>query len=372
MIKTSSAVLFTVGVLFLFGVVQLSNHRLLWAGIIHLILFNAAIGIGEGMLLRAKYRVRRKTALRFMIASNYFAMSIGGLGIVWLIRNYVPFNLYSAWKLVPVSYLAVFIITALFKFPFVLRCMRRRSRRVSRALKVSFSFHAPTYIFLIIWYAAASDISVYMEASLDQTLTFVSHIPGFCYFISAEDGDIHRRNIDGSALHNVAPLNSSDRDDRLIVRSDSTAHGILYAIKHQERDGIIEIPIISNFTLSRTVLRTERLPRSTPKQIIDLRDVSDRELKYHIHQERYKGLEITFPFDFLGFEGGPKLNAEKIRLSLHTPFASWRVSNVTVLPGNQAVFQFGRQICVFDPASRRLGLIAKGQGPLVMIVRSSS
>jgi len=233
---------------------------------------------------------------------------------------------------------------------------------------VTFSFIGPTSIFLIIWYAAASDISIYMETSLDRTLAFVSHIPGFCYFISADDGDIYRRNIDGTALHSVAPLHSSNRNDRLIVTSDSNAHGVLCAIKHHENGETTAIPILRDFILSETVLWTERHPRSSPDQIVDLRGENDRELKYRVRQDRYRGLEITFPFEIAGSEGSPKLNPEKMRLSLQTPFVNWRVSNVTVIPGNQAIFQFGKQVCVFDPASRRLGIIARGSGPLVIIV----
>jgi hypothetical protein len=51
---------------------------------------------------------------------------------------------------------------------------------------------------------------------------------------------------------------------------------------------------------------------------------------------------------------------------LHTPFISWFMKNVTILPEDQVVFQMGEQIVLLDLNSRKIGFISKGIGPVVV------
>jgi len=45
----------------------------------------------------------------------------------------------------------------------------------------------------------------------------------------------------------------------------------------------------------------------------------------------------------------------------------WRVPNVTVLPGDFAVFEFGGQICLLDYHDRSITLLGLGYGPVVVL-----
>ena len=68
-----------------------------------------------------------------------------------------------------------------------------------------------------------------------------------------------------------------------------------------------------------------------------------------------------------GISGENKADGRKFRFSLETPFACWPVRNATQVEGDLVVFQLGRdQICLLDPATRRIALIARGQGPIVV------
>ena len=56
-----------------------------------------------------------------------------------------------------------------------------------------------------------------------------------------------------------------------------------------------------------------------------------------------------------------------IDLTMKTPYLNIGTSNVTVLPGNQVVFQLGwDQIVLFDLDSRKIGLVARGRSPVVV------
>ena len=61
-------------------------------------------------------------------------------------------------------------------------------------------------------------------------------------------------------------------------------------------------------------------------------------------------------------------NADKaFKLSVETPFLALEIINATVLPGDEVVFQAGNQVCIFDRESRKLGVLARGRGPVVVL-----
>ena len=62
-----------------------------------------------------------------------------------------------------------------------------------------------------------------------------------------------------------------------------------------------------------------------------------------------------------------KKTEEKVELTLEVPFFNWSVRSVTILPGDEVVFQAGNQVCIFDRESRKLGVIARGRGPVVVM-----
>jgi hypothetical protein len=54
--------------------------------------------------------------------------------------------------------------------------------------------------------------------------------------------------------------------------------------------------------------------------------------------------------------------------SLETPFGAWSVSNLTHLATDLLLFQLGdSQICLYDPGTHRLALVARGRGPVVVV-----
>jgi len=60
----------------------------------------------------------------------------------------------------------------------------------------------------------------------------------------------------------------------------------------------------------------------------------------------------------------------ELRLALETPFCAWAVRNATHLPGDYVLFQLGwDQICVLDAPRRRVALLERGRGPVVVLVR---
>ncbi len=57
---------------------------------------------------------------------------------------------------------------------------------------------------------------------------------------------------------------------------------------------------------------------------------------------------------------------------METPFFStWYPYYPIVLPGNYVIYQLGKQIVLFDINGRRIRLLARGVGPVVVLEQSS-
>jgi hypothetical protein len=91
---------------------------LMWAGMIHLVLGNAIIGIFEGLVLAWIFKLRKGVCVLVMIPANYFSAWIGGLYLNHEITSALPFNLYNAWVWIWVMVLVTFLITLIFEWPF--------------------------------------------------------------------------------------------------------------------------------------------------------------------------------------------------------------------------------------------------------------
>jgi hypothetical protein len=56
------------------------------------------------------------------------------------------------------------------------------------------------------------------------------------------------------------------------------------------------------------------------------------------------------------------------RFAYETPFGQWNIRNAVHLPSDLALFQLGDdQICVFDPANKKVALLWHGRGPVPVI-----
>ena len=65
-------------------------------------------------------------------------------------------------------------------------------------------------------------------------------------------------------------------------------------------------------------------------------------------------------------DGENAKDGKTLGVSLDTPFVRWPIFCPTQLPTGQVLFQLGRnQICILDPNSRKIALLAKGRWPVV-------
>lgn len=93
-------------------------------------------------------------------------------------------------------------------------------------------------------------------------------------------------------------------------------------------------------------------------EAIDYRPQSEREFEIFTGFWAAQGLEIF-----------NDQTDEYYHISLETPFAQWYVRSATVLPGDEVIFQFGPQICIYSLRTKNIYLLAKGTSPVVILDR---
>jgi len=71
-----------------------------------------------------------------------------------------------------------------------------------------------------------------------------------------------------------------------------------------------------------------------------------------------------------GILGMQKYSNTSTGFSFETPFGAWTVRNAIHLPTDKILLQLGDdQICLYDPLTQRIAILAKGRGPTAAIER---
>lgn len=88
---------------------------LIWAGMLHLTIGNALIGVVEGLLIAWLFKLPKKRCLLLLIPANYFSTWVGGFfGQSWLVVQ-LPITLNNGWTwfwiLVGITYCMTLVLS---------------------------------------------------------------------------------------------------------------------------------------------------------------------------------------------------------------------------------------------------------------------
>ena len=182
------------------------------------------------------------------------------------------------------------------------------------------------------------------------------------FYISTDGSQILQTDLNGQHRSVLCEVVAHHRNDRLFARRNpKTGYDLFIHLDSDDRDKVREDLIAANF--------------------LDLAPVDWRISEGH--SEKTEGTwfnfgpapslasksDWEFSTGFWPIEGITEENKKEkttVSLSLETPFAAWIARNATQVEGDLVVFQLGdNQICMLDPVSRRIALIARGKGPIV-------
>ncbi len=341
---------------------------LMWAGMLHLVLGNAFIGTGEGMLLAWLFSVPQGKCVAIMIPANYASAWLGGLFIRGKIVQALPMDLNNGWQWFWIMVVVTYLMTLIIEWPFVVWCLWGKPNWLKRSLVASLVVQSASYALLFGWYWLASGTSLYTKLDIVPPANLSLPDSVLVYYIGPGDGNVYQRPLAGPGGEMIYALHSKDNDDRLVVRpnpSNTNHYDVIapFAGKNSRDPLLVDV---------QTNLPVDAVP--------DLRS-------RHISPPQYEGTWFNFGevprlgsatnshWKFrTGFWSGEGLLAsdkstgQSERFSYETPFGAWDIRNAVQLPSDKVLFQLGDdQICIFDPISRQVALLWHGRGPVAVL-----
>jgi len=310
-------------------------------------------------------------------------MFVGLAAIPYLEHHFVPpiigdINLYSLPAVLAMVGLTSFIVSIVVEWPFCLWAMRRQPESVRRSFLATATAQTASYALLIPLYLIVSDLSLYTGTTVDPLL--VSQAPGnvVVYFISPKDGDLYRIRLNGSQRERVHQLGATNWYARLFVRrsqgsnqwdlwvwdgSDPVGdHPPKRLIERFAIQAAIPEDIARGQAKTDTYITADEyvmsFARSGHARADELRPEGERNWEIIAAGRAYQGLYAATA-------------RESIRLGIDAPFLRWRARNATALPGDKVVYQLGSQIVLLDLNTRKIGLIAFGRSPIVVLGESN-
>jgi hypothetical protein len=336
---------------------------LIWAQVFHLLFGNALIGLAEGLVLAALFKIRRGRAVGWMIVANYASAWAGGALLLERLAPLVPVDLGNLrlwfWAFVGLA----FMVTLIIEFPLVRLALGRRPNGWRLAVRGTLIVNAISYPLLFGWYWLASGTSLLTSVSVVRAAELGS-APEYVLYYLTMDGAVMRSDLTGAGKERVAMLGTVARNDRLYVRQGAAGGFDLFAVQISEnRSKQRTVPVLQNFAANAAI--DERMRKLEGQEA----DMS----WYNFGAVAKLGVDSPWSMrvGFWAVEGiscRREDTGERFRFSLETPFVQWRVRNATQLKGDLVLFQLGDdQICLLDPFGKRIALVTRGQGPVVAL-----
>ena len=368
----------------LMTIVSLANMatQVMWYQQFHLLFINFIIGILEAFILVKWFRGHKYGSFPLLIAANYFSSFVGFFLIV---NNFLRSPWYKVWRPTVENYQVwfivtvgiCFILTVILEWPFVFAAVKGGKGRVLRSVKACVVVQTISYITCIgLPYFLYGNVRIRSEVEVVSSADFVANdLPFWVYYIESVDGEIWRMRPDGSGQERFLEthlLNRRARNEntRLYLEpiGDNPPADFLCPLSSSLDSKIV----IMKFAGQESVFRgNEGYPTRDTMNIsyaADLRGVpSDEQAqgeRWYGKMDDYNGVEFQ-----LRKEGEvPSAwysSDDDIQLSFTTGLGSWPGRNISILPGDIAIFELGGQICVLDLNARKLALLCLGYGPVV-------
>ena len=368
----------------------------------HLVYLTWMIGIGESILLAMLFRTWKFKIYVYMIAANVASAWLGmlfvnsGYAAQFMgdvtIENLMP----TFWNMVYVT----FFLTMIIEFPFFLAALYGRKWLLPKAVAATIFVHCISYSLLFFFYSGEKSMNLVTDLEVVPVSAFEMEEEYDLYYISPDGKHVMRSNLTGNHTEVIATLDMDGVPDRLCACPRKVIEEITETRDSKQRKPIQRVCWESGFDLSVLVKvrgKGEKkllLENFSPCAAVVLRNEEYQERCDVATAASYVDTAMDFSYfrsfgnagnwefesDYWasltvssikqGYEPYSNYTGEKfvsiVNYIVHTPFVQWRIRSGSHIAGDYGVFNLGEdQICILDPAKKRIALIARGFGPVV-------
>ena len=326
---------------------------LLWAGMLHLFIGNAFIGVFEGLLIAWLFSVRKGMAIGIMIPANYFSAWMGFF-FVRCIGNNLPADLNTYWRWFWVMAFATYGLTLVLEWPFVAWCFRGNPHWFCNSIRASLVAQSASYLLLFGWYGVAGNTELYSDLRVVKPSELSLPANMSVYYISMSDGNVYRRPLQSGKEIKVCDLPSTNQWKDLTVRRNAS------------NTNNWDLLLLPHFTV---------LAKAIPIQNAAVEPDQD-ELQVYGHEAGRFGDVTNRNWIVLPHYWDNSLVCDnrslrqRMYLTCDTVFCRWTAGKPAYLNADLVLFELnGNQICVFSPDQRKIALLWRGKGAVPIINR---
>jgi len=335
---------------------------LIWAGMLHLTIGNALIGIGEGLLIARLFKLPKGKCLLLLIPANYFSTWVGGVLIEQKLIDHLPITLNNGWTWFWILVVVTYSMTLVLEWPFIAWCFRGDEEWKPKSIKATLISQTASYVVIFGWYWIASGTTLYTQIHVVPLSEIIVPSSVRVYFISPSDGNVYEKTFSSEPAQKRWELHSISQRDRLFVKPNSNS------------DGWDLMALLNGKDQRELKVGMQVVAAPDPRSLIT-NPPQYESTGMNFGEVAKLGAATQSPWQFWvgfwaaeGLQGENKDTKEKVRFSYETPFGMWYVRNGIQLPSDKVLFQLGRdQICVFDPTTRKVAYFAKGRGPVAVL-----
>lgn len=332
----------------------------------HLLVGNFFIGIGEGLLLAWLFKLKPLRTMMWMIPANYFSMLIGSVVLSnpyalnladWILGD-AP--LYHIRKVLIIATIASFLTTIFLECPFIVAAMEKSKPSFRRVLFASLIAQTASYLVLVSFYGLPSRLSLISIPTLTTAPDLMKTPSASVYYIDNRDNHIYQLPLDGSPRRKieVKPEETIGRKLCLIPSPDGVTFDL--CLTAYDKPKSLVIPSICKYSTNQFEGSMDPAGNNFYTGVNDYRSLDSR------NWEARTGVWA------IGMQATNSATHEEYFLSLQTPFVSWASSYLTILPGDQVIYQVGPQIVLLDLPTRRMQLLTLGRSPIVILPPTAS
>jgi hypothetical protein len=335
---------------------------LMWATGLHLVVGNLLIGIGEGLLTGLIFRVKIIKAIGLMILANYFS-SWSAYMILAFMRPYLDetITIYTIQHAIWLAYGFAFIYTLFTEWPFLFFLLRQKKHKLILSIVATVLIQTVSYAMLAYWYWGNSYNSLFQNAQIVHSSDFINSKKATVYFIG-QDKNIYQIDLDGLQTEKIyEPVKKQNLMKLYLkINPDSGNADLCVSLLkdiYSEWEDVVYI-------VKKDIVTSKQLETVSLYERVN--DWSAKATDWRPQNQRQWDIQEGF-WAAEGLRFWNTQTQENIYIALETPFVKWLVRNATVLPGDEVVFQFGNQVCIYSFPTQKLTLISMGTSPVTII-----
>jgi hypothetical protein len=324
---------------------------LMMAKAVHVTYGNVAIGILEGCLLWKLSKTSFLKCIILMILANFVSTLIG-VPFFHKLELALPLGWNNGRGLFWLLVFQAYFFTVIFELPFIWLAFRGTPLSHRKAIRASLLLQSISYLLLIGWYGMATPQPVKVVDPSAMTLPADVKL----YFIATTDGDVYSgslRDRKWKRIYDLPPKWNTGLFSRESPRMRQSWDLMVSTNRWENESSTSAILVEECFATGVKPIR---------KNYGIIPELGGTNTSWEI-------------WHYVGrLRGYNKKTSQSFWFTMGTPFCNWYISDAILLPSDKILLRLfissdhsHDHICIYDPLTDELAIIARGRSPLAVL-----